>query len=252
MTNGAGELPAGQVAVEAERPKPVAPVWHTIFFLVLVIGLSARQPQALSQANFQPPRLMTYSLTLAYELFLLGLVWLGLWLYKVPLGEIIGGRWQRPGDFFRDVGIAILFWSVIAGMLLAANFYLGFSGVDAAKSMFPQTQPELMLFVVLAVVAGFCEEIIFRGYLQRQFAAWTRNAAGGVMLQAVVFGSAHMYQGWKGVAVISVYGALFGILASICKSLRPGMMQHCTQDAFSGIAVWFAQKHHLLQMIVRF
>jgi membrane protease YdiL (CAAX protease family) len=240
-------------ASEVTRPKPVAPIWHTILLLVLIVGLSALQrPQALAQANLQPPRLMTYSLTLAYELFLLGLVYLGLWLYKVPLREIIGGRWKGLGDFFRDVGVAILFWFVVAGMLLAAHFYLGFSGVDAAKSMFPQTPLELALFVVLAVVAGFCEEIVFRGYMQRQFTAWTRNAAGGVILQAVVFGCAHMYQGWKGVAVISLYGALFGVLAAICKSLRPGMLQHCTQDALSGIAVWFAQKHHFLQMIVRF
>ncbi len=254
MTDGAGEIPGEQVSVAPERVKPVAPVWHTIILLVVVVGLSALQrPQALSHANIQPSRLATYLLTLAYELILLGYVWLlGLMLYKVPLREIIGGRWRTAKDFFLDVGIAILFWFAVAGMLLAVHFLFNFSGVEAAKAMFPQTGLELAAFVVLAVFAGFCEEIIFRGYLQRQFTAWTGNVAAGVALQAIVFGSAHMYQGWKGVAVISVYGAFFGILAAICKSLRPGIMQHCTQDAFSGIAVWYAQKQHLLTMIVRF
>jgi uncharacterized protein len=253
MTEGEVEIPAAQSATPTSRVMPVAPVWHTIILLVIVMGLSALQrPQALSQSNVQPSRLGTYLLTLVYELFLLGYVWLlGLMLYKVPLREIVGGRWNTFRDVLRDVGIAVLFWLAVAGMLLAAHFLFGFSGVAAAKTMFPQTGVELAVFVVLAVLAGFCEEIVFRGYLQRQFTAWTGNVAIGVILQAVVFGSAHMYQGWKGVAVISVYGAFFGILAAICKSLRPGIIQHCTQDGFSGIAVWFAQKHNLPIPLIR-
>jgi membrane protease YdiL (CAAX protease family) len=105
--------------------------------------------------------------------------------------------------------------------------------------------------VLLAVCAGFCEEIIFRGYLQRQFTAWTGNVWAGVVLQAIVFGAGHIYQGYKGVIVISVYGAMFGVLAALRKSLRPGIMQHCAQDSFSGIAVWAAQKYHLLPVILR-
>jgi CAAX protease family protein len=250
MTNGTGDVPTKQVAVETERLKPVAPIWHTIVLLVVIVGLSSLQrPGAFPKANLQPNRLVTYLLTLVYELVLLAYVWLGLRLYKVPLRGIIGGRWQTFRDFLRDVGVALLFWLAVAGMLIADNLLFHFSGVDAAKAMFPRSNMELAVFVVLAVFAGFCEEIVFRGYLQRQFSAWTGNVAIGVALQAIVFGSAHMYQGWKGVAVIAVYGALFGILAAIRKSLRPGIIQHCAQDGISGIAFRVAEKHHLLQLI---
>lgn len=34
---------------------------------------------------------------------------------------------------------------------------------------------------------------------------------------------------------ITVYGALFGILAVYRKSLRPGMIQHAMQDSFAGL-----------------
>ena len=253
-TSGAGETsgetsPAGPV-----RLKPVAAVWHTVILLVVVIGFSALEGvPSLSHATVTVNRLQTYAATLVYEVVLLGYVWLlGLMLRKVPLRELIGGRWANVKDFFLDVGIALLFWLAVAGMLVFAHFELGFSGVDAAKSMYPQTVIELVVFIVLAVFAGFCEEIIFRGYFQRQFTAWTGNVAAGVVLQAIVFGSAHMYQGWKGVLVITVYGAMFGALAALCKSLRPGIIQHCTQDGFSGFAVWYAQKHHILTMIMRF
>ncbi len=255
MTNGSGEITGEHVRAGPSGLKPVAPVWHTVILLVVLVGLSALQgiPSA-AHPGVSVNRLVTYLFTLAYEAVLLAYIWfLGLMLYKVPLREIIGGRWQRPADFFRDIGIAALFWLAVVGMLIAARFYVHFSGVESAKGMFPQTRKELVAFVVLAVFAGFCEEIIFRGYLQRQFTAWTHNVPVGIVLQAIVFGSAHMYQGWRGVVVISVYGAMFGILAAICKSLRPGMIQHCTQDGFSGLAVWIAQRRHIpLPMILRF
>ena len=87
-----------------------------------------------------------------------------------------------------------------------------------------------------SLTAGFCEELIFRGYFQRQFSAWTRNVTAGVVLSAVVFGAGHIYQGPKQALIITVYGLLFGILAETTKSLRPGMMAHAWHDGFAGLA----------------
>ena len=257
MTEGVDAVAAEQGAAGASASQPVAPVWHTIVLLVVIVGLSLLQglPKlAHGGEALQPNRLLTYILTLAYEMVLLGYVWLiRVMKYKVPLRELIGGRWRTLLDFFKDVGVAFLFWLAVMGMLLAARFYLGFSGAAAAKSMLPQTVAELTAFLVLAVFAGFCEEIIFRGYFLRQFSAWTGNAWAAVVLQGIVFGSAHGYQGWKGMLVISVYGTMFGILAVLWKSLRPGIMQHCTQDAVTGLVTWVAFKRHMpLPMIVRF
>ena len=60
----------------------------------------------------------------------------------------------------------------------------------------------------MSIVAGFCEEVIFRGYLQKQFAAWFDSPPAGVIVSALVFGAAHGYQGVKMMLVIAVYGAL--------------------------------------------
>ena len=183
-----------------------------------MLGLAALQgqPQLAGRADRLPSRITLYTFTLGYEFFLLGYVWLfGLKLYKVPLAEIIGGKWRRWGDFWRDVGIALLFWLVVGAVLATLSFSLRFSGMEAAKFMLPETAREVAVFVLLALTAGFCEEIIFRGYLQRQFTAWTGNVPAGVVLQAAVFGAAHLYQGVKGVIVITIYGAMFGILAAM-------------------------------------
>jgi len=82
--------------------------------------------------------------------------------------------------------------------------------------------------------AGICEEIIFRGYLQRQFSAISTSAFAGVLLSAVVFGAAHGYEGGPRMLLIGVYGLMFGLLAWWRKSLRPGMIAHAWHDAISG------------------
>lgn len=255
MMNEAAQIPADQIPAMPPGPRPVAPVWHTIILLVVIVGLSVSQGlPKLSNPAIQPNRLATYIVTMVYELFLLGYVWMiAVLKYRVPLRDLIGGKWRTLLDFFKDVGVAFVFWFAVIGLLLFARFALNFSGAAAAKSMLPVTVPELIAFLTLAILAGFCEEIVFRGYLLRQFTAWTGNAAAGVILQAILFGLAHGYQGWKGMVVISAYGAMFGILAVVWKSLRPGIMQHCTQDAATGIIAWIAVKRHIpLPMIIRF
>jgi uncharacterized protein len=252
MSDGEIEIPAAQAATPTGRVTPIAPVWHTAVLLVVLIGVGvlAGLQHGETQVRPLPGRMTQYTFNLAYELVLLGFVWFfGLRRYRVTLAEIIGGKWHRWGDFWRDVGIALLFWLVAACVLLVLSLSLHFRGMEAANFLLPETTAEVVIFVLLAVCAGFCEEVIFRGYLQRQFTAWTGNATAGVLLQAIAFGVPHLYQGYKGVIVITIYGAMFGILATMRKSLRPGIMQHCGEDVIAGIAGVFLKKYHYLQMI---
>jgi CAAX protease family protein len=85
------------------------------------------------------------------------------------------------------------------------------------------------------VTAGFCEELIYRGYLQRQFTVFTHTVIGGILLQAIVFALSHAYQGWNYVVLIAVLAGMLGVLAHWRKSLRPGMIAHALQDGISGI-----------------
>lgn len=244
-------LPTTEQRPVAEDWSRVAPVWHTVVFVVVTIGLTslqAGQTSKLSALNI-PTRVPLYVAMIIFELILLAYVWLlGLRLAGKTLRDIIGGKWNSPSDFWRDVGIAIVFWMAVAGMLIAMRALLGRDKeeLDAMRILLPRTPAELVFWVALSVTAGFCEELIFRGYLQRQFLAMTRNPGLAVVLQSLVFGAAHLYQGWKGALTITVYGALFGVLAAWRRSLRPGMIQHAAQDTFSGILGSVAIRHHYL------
>ena len=101
--------------------------------------------------------------------------------------------------------------------------------------MGPHGAIEAALWLLLSASAGFCEEFVYRGYLQRQLIALTRNPAAGIALSALIFGFGHLYQGVRSVVVISVFGALFGLLAHFSRSLRPGMIAHAAQDIFAGL-----------------
>jgi uncharacterized protein len=83
------------------------------------------------------------------------------------------------------------------------------------------------------------EEIIFRGYLQRQFSALTGNAYIAIVIQAAVFGASHGYEGTRRMIVIFVFGAMFGFLALWRRSLRPGMMAHALHDSAAGAGLYF-------------
>jgi membrane protease YdiL (CAAX protease family) len=101
--------------------------------------------------------------------------------------------------------------------------------------MLPSSGAEVGLFLMLAATAGFCEELIYRGYLRRQFAALTHAAVGAIVLQALAFGASHEYQGWKFMLIIAVFGSLFGLLAHWRCSLRPGIFAHIVQDGMGGL-----------------
>ncbi len=233
----------GQNGAAAASPnRPVAGVLHTLVLLVILVGgatlmyFSAGQLRTDQHAN----RTELYVTTAVWEWMLAAYVLWGVRKRGVALSEVTGAKWNSFLDFARDFGIAILFWFAALMVLGVTAVALHFRGTkESVGFLAPRGFAQIALWIVVCVTAGFCEETIFRGYLQKQFIAWSGNAAAGAIASAVVFGACHIYQGVKPAIVITVYGLMFGILAQWRKSLRPGMMAHALHDAVSGIAVGF-------------
>jgi len=178
---------------------------------------------------------MTYTLTIAVEWFMFFLIWLGIRNRGTRMVDLIGGSWPTVKAILRDLGIAIAFLAVCFVVLGLISHLLKSEPPEAVRRILPRTGAECAVWVVLSLTAGICEEVIFRGYLQRQFAALTKSVALGIVLQGIVFGAAHGYQGWKLMVVIVVFGCFFGLLANWVRSLRPGMMAHFLQDSVNGL-----------------
>jgi uncharacterized protein len=149
------------------------------------------------------------------------------------LRELTGGRWTSLRDVAVDVAIALPFWLVWTGTAWVMHRLL--QGVEAATTPYePVGFVEVFAWILVSVVAGIGEEIIFRGYLQKQFQAATGNVVAAVVLQGLLFGLIHAYQGWKQVLVIAPLGILYGALAAWRKNLRANMISHAWSDVFEG------------------
>lgn len=74
-----------------------------------------------------------------------------------------------------------------------------------------------VLYVLLGwVFGGFCEEIIYRGYLLKRLAIILGDTNKAWLFAAVVasfvFGAAHSYQGFSGVMTTAIIALLFGLI----------------------------------------
>ena len=99
--------------------------------------------------------------------------------------------------------------------------------------LLPQTQVEMTLWMVVSTLAGISEEAIYRGYLQKQFAASTGSLPVGILISAAAFGAVHVYQGWSRATLIAISAILFGVVAHWRRTVRPGMFAHGLQDAIA-------------------
>jgi uncharacterized protein len=102
--------------------------------------------------------------------------------------------------------------------------------------LFPRSNSELALFIVLSLTAGICEEFLFRGFVMAALfraglAAWLV-----VTLSSTVFGVAHLYQGKGGSLGTGILGTLFALVRLAYRSLLPAVVWHATLDIVAGIA----------------
>ena len=220
-------------------PRPtVAGAVHTTFLLLVIVGWSALGyfGAARMRVATNPHRASMYALTIVWEWAVVGYIAWGVKRHGSSLSQLIGGRWDSAKAFLKDVGIAAGFWIIALVILLFTATAIHAPKPSAGmRYMLPQNQLEILLWILTSLTAGICEEIIFRGYFQKQFHAWTGNVAAGVLLSAAVFGVGHIYQSGKSAVIIGVYGVLFGILAEMRKSLCPGMITHAWHDGFAGL-----------------
>jgi membrane protease YdiL (CAAX protease family) len=89
----------------------------------------------------------------------------------------------------------------------------------------------LLLALPLSAMIGFYEEVLFRGILLSRLVSITRCTPAAVIINSIIFGACHLYQGWIGAVVIGVVGLMFTLMTVHYRSIWPAIACHAAFDA---------------------
>jgi uncharacterized protein len=238
-----------------EVPQFVASIAHLVIVLVVVIAVIVLQfvfvvprmsaPES-AQERLAHSRSLFYAINIAAEWAILLLIWFGLRRRGNRMRDLIGGSWSSWQAVGVDLGLALGLWILLLTVSFSASYFLAKIGYQrapnyAVQRMLPADRFEIILWIFLSLSAGLMEEVLFRGYLQRQFHALSGSQAAALLLQAALFGIGHVYQGALACFIITIYGLLFGGLALRRNSLRPGIVAHAWMDISLVIFVLWVQ-----------
>jgi membrane protease YdiL (CAAX protease family) len=228
--------------VEPQSAAPdgfVASRTHLAVLSAILLGIATVGYLALSKSGAgigSASGAALYLPLLAAEWGLFAYVRMGVKRRGVAVTEVISAR---PLSL-RSVALDLLLGLLLLGLWLGVEYLFdtlgGGASSPAVQRLIVRNAADIPLWVLLALSAGFVEELVFRGYLQRQFAALLRSPWLGVAAQAVLFGVTHGYQGALPVLRITVFGLIFGLAARGRRSLVPGMVAHAAVDVIGGLA----------------
>jgi membrane protease YdiL (CAAX protease family) len=199
----------GSNVARGTRPG-VAPAWHTVLLVVAVLA-SALLPSSAAPSGVLP--------LVAVQMALLAYVLGGMRLRGVAPRELLGRA--SPLD---------LIWGLIAAAALVGLWLLARPLLPAPEAL----QGGRAAWLLLAALVAVSEEVVFRGYLQRQFESPGGGWALAALGQAAVFAVAHANQGASTAAAAGVCGLSFAALSRARRGLAAPIVAHFL---FDGCAV---------------
>lgn len=205
-----------------------------VYLVVLEPLLGVRFYRQLMRALDSVPgaRLRYYRILIAWEW-----CWvLILALIMIPVAQPLATLGLRA-PVYQDVvsgllvGMAIGLGISVVVVGLSPRLRARFAGaLQRAAALLPATQQERWLYAGVALTAGICEELIFRGFLFHYFQGWGLNIWLVVVLTGILFGLGHIYQGRAGAVQAGAMGMVFGVLYVLSGSILPGMVFHALFD----------------------
>ena len=97
----------------------------------------------------------------------------------------------------------------------------------------PRDDREAGLFGAVAVTAGVCEEILYRGLLLTVLTP-AIGVWAAVIVSSLIFGLGHVYQGWVGIGKTALVGLVMALLTVFGGSIFVPILLHAVIDLTSG------------------
>jgi membrane protease YdiL (CAAX protease family) len=212
-----------------------------IFFGTAVPLLGRRRIRQLMRmaVTTKRDRLSLYASTIAFQWLAVAVV-----LWRANAHQI---PFARLGLAIPSPALTVIVSIVLAGLVLANQLFslrrLATNPAEAhgilpqlALKVFPQDSVERLAFFAVVVTVAVCEELIYRGFVQRVFEDWSGGLiAVGIFGSAGMFGVAHLYQGPRGLITTCVVGLLFAAIRAWTGSLLAPFIAHFVADITAGL-----------------
>jgi membrane protease YdiL (CAAX protease family) len=221
-----------------DRAPLIASRKHTLIFLLIAAGatlLGLLQTRASGGPTQAPAsRVVPYLILIGTQLLWVRFVLFGMRRQGHSLAELTGGRSVTARGLAMDLLFAAIGFVALNAAAEGVKLLLGDTHANVSF-LLPHGPIESVLWILVSITAGTCEEIAFRGYLQRQLAAMTGSVAGAILLQAAIFGVMHAYQGLRSIASTGAIGLILGILTWRRGNIRAGAIAHSAEDILGGL-----------------
>lgn len=156
-----------------------------------------------------------------------------------PLADAIGPvELADQGFMFGVAGGGVIGGAIIGTLVTRWRMRRGKRGpmLGDVGSLLPRNRGELPYAAALSVTAGVTEELFFRVALPLALTVVFGHPLIAFVVSIVMFGAAHRYQGWVGVAATTAIGALFSAFYLATGSLWATMAFHALID-LNGLVV---------------
>lgn len=128
--------------------------------------------------------------------------------------------------------------------IMVLSRLLGVAETPMLRHLIPVTGLEKLGFSALSVTAGFCEELVFRGFLLWALTQASGSIAFAVIVTSLLFGLLHAYQDLAGAGRAAILGLVLALPVVVSGSVIPSMIAHATIDLTSGLllAHWLLRR----------
>ena len=161
------------------------------------------------------------------------IVTLSLFYARAPRGSLMLRPIQAGPAAWAVLGLflALLIWPVWRAREAGPYRDAVREQLARVPALLPGTRQERWLFVAVALSAGFCEELVFRGLIPEYFAMLVPALPWlGPAVSIAGFGIAHWYQGLRGVWISALLGAVFYFAMAVSGSVFAAMALHALND----------------------
>jgi membrane protease YdiL (CAAX protease family) len=181
--------------------------------------------------------------------FLLLFGWLMMWLRGVGwrnLGLRRPTSWRSTLLLGIVIGVGYQYFSLYILEPLIARLTGNLPDVSQFAPLIGNTFFLVMSLLVSWTLAGFGEELVFRGYLMNRVADLVGSNRSGWLISLIVvsilFGITHFYQGISGIIVITLHGLLLGALyLATGRNLWVPIIAHGLNDTVGFILIYLGK-----------